>query len=376
MVVAASFPTATVPANGGSVTVTAPGPLNGFTLAIPPGAFASPLQLTVSYVSSATLPHAASITVASPIVTVTSNAGAPAQSVFTIRIPGRIAAGQFPIVAMVDPVSGFIEALPTISFDSTGVTAAGSLLDGTQAVETSQRRIGRGGAALTSPQVQYAIMLADSSLLHTVSFDTGFRPGTDDWEFPPQSTQLFSGMTEAGEVVSERYYFLNQKSQTSGPLSGSLEKTHGVPVSDAGGIQWSAALSKQFDGLVQSNIIAANALHTANQALYDRNTIQMIAMSMIAAGKPQIVAFVDPSTKIYNTVLAYRWDGPFRDAVYRESRLSGRRHALTATCHLDFPLRSGLELHQFLPGGRRHQSPDQLSVPAQRRVSGSGRRYD
>lgn len=308
VVVGASFPTTTIPTNGGSVTVTTPGPLNGFTLAIPSGAFASALQVTVSYASSAALPHATGITVASPIITVASNATAPAQSAFTIRIPGKIGAGKFPIVAMVDPVEGFLEALPIMSYDSTGVSAVGTVLNGTQVMETSRHGVGGRGAALTSQQMQYAMMLVDSSLLHTLSYDTGFLPGNDDWEFPPQGTQVYPSLSEPGEVVSERYYFLNQRSQGAGPLWGSFEKTPGVPVSDASGIQWSAALSLQFDALVQSKIAGAGARRTANPALYDRNTIQTIAASMIASGKPQIVAFVDANS--YHVVLAYSWDGP------------------------------------------------------------------
>ncbi len=305
-----ALPTATVGTGGGTITSTDPGPLKGFALDVPAGAFSAAVQLQVSYASSATLPLPVGMTVASPIVTLGSNAAGPAAVLFTLRIPATIPAGQFPIVAMVDPSTGFLDALPTLTYDSVSVTAMGSVLDESQLLETTRRPSGPGGAALRLPQqVAYAVMLRDSAQLHTVTFDTHFLPGTDDWEFLPQPTQLFTS-PEAGEVVSERYYFIRQKSLASGALNARFEEAPGVTVSDVSGIQWSAALAQQFDGLIGPHILAAAGARALNQLRYDRNTIQMIATSMIATGEPQIVAFVDPANGQYSTVLAYRWDGP------------------------------------------------------------------
>ena len=305
-----NLPTTTVGPSGGSITVTDPGPLKGFTLDVPAGAFSGAVQLQVSYASSATLPHAAGITIASPIITIASDVSTPAQKLFTLKLPATIGAGQFPIVAMVDPSTGFLDALPTVAFDAGSVTAVGSMLDGSQLAGAPPAPLGLRGAAFRSPkQVAYAVMLADSAMLHTVSFDTRFFPGNDDWEFQPQATSVFA-TPEAGEVVSERYYFLKQKSLFSGSLHARFEQVPGAEVSDAAGIRWSAALAQQFDGLIGPHILGAAARRTLNQQQYDRYVIQMIAASMIAAGKPQIVAFVDPATGEYQTVLAYRWDGP------------------------------------------------------------------
>ncbi len=304
-----TLPMATLGTGGGTITSTDPGPLKGFELDVPAGAFSTAVQVQVSYASSATLPHPAGMTVASPIVTLGSNATGPAGKLFTLKIPATIGAGQFPLVAIVDPSTGFLDALPTITYDSVSVTAMGSILDGSQVLETARRATGLGPALRSPAQVAYAVMLRDSALLHTVSFDTHFLPGQDDWEFEPQPTQVFAA-PEAGEVVSERYYFIKQKSLASGALNAAFEITPGVPESDAGGIQWSAALAKQFDGLIGPHILAAARARALNQLRYDRNTIQTIAMSMIATGEPQIVAFVDPATGEYTPVLAYRWDGP------------------------------------------------------------------
>jgi hypothetical protein len=308
-----TLPSTTVGTGGGSISVLDPGPLQGFKLDIPGGALTAPLQVTISSASSAALPHPASMSFASPIITISSNATAPAHGLFRVHIAAAIPAGKFPVVAMVDPVTGFVDALPTVSFDATGVTATGTILDAAQlaeALQASRRGLGTTGSAIRSTaSMAYAMMLADSAQLHTVSVDSHFLPGIDDWEFPAQDTPVFAG-TGPGEVVAERYYFLNQKSLSAGGLWAKFEKTPGIEVSDAGGIQWSAALAKQFDGMLQPYINDAVALRTANQPRYDQYAIQQIAASMVASGKPQIVVFYSPQSGTYTSVLAYRWDGP------------------------------------------------------------------
>jgi hypothetical protein len=302
-----------VPVSGGSVVVSRPGsPVDGLRIDVPAGAFAAPVQFQLSYASSASLPHVKDVTVASPIVTITSDAtGAPAK-LLSIRIPATIGEDEFPMVALVDPATGFLDGLPTVSYDGTGVTASISVLDETllHAEPAATSFFRPSAAAAQGIRARVAVFLAKASLLHLLPYDTQFRPGVDDWEFQADGTPVFSN-TEAGQVVLERFYFSTQKSQTSGSLWNKFVQAEGVPASDVAGHQWAAAIAKQFDSLVKPHIAGAVAGRAANPVAYDRSTIQWIVMTFIAsAGAPQIVAFGNPATGIFNTVLAFSWEGP------------------------------------------------------------------
>ena len=120
-------------APGGSLTVNQPtSALNGLRIDVPVGAFAGPLALKVQSGSSLGIPHVPDITIGSPLITIESDAPTPAKHLLKIRIPAKIGPDDVPLVAIVDPVTGFLDALPTIDFDANGVTASIWSLDGAQ----------------------------------------------------------------------------------------------------------------------------------------------------------------------------------------------------------------------------------------------------
>ncbi|MFN8574753.1 MAG: Ig-like domain-containing protein [Gemmatimonadaceae bacterium] len=302
----------TITASGGSIVVARPGsPVDGLRIDVPGGAFAGPVDLQLQYASSASIPHVDGVTLGSPLITLTSTATEAAKKPVMLRIPAKIADDEFPIVAVVDPAKGFVDALPTLSYDQNGITTMLAQFDETQYAEDPPAAgLIAPSAASQNPRVKVAIYLAKHSLLSTIVYNTNFAPGVDDWEFTSDGTPVFSA-TDAGQVVLARYYYRMRKSLTSGALWSKFEKARGAIGSDVAGYQWSAGIAKQFDGLVQPFVAAAVAARAANPIAYDRNTVQWVAASFVASGgAPQIMAFVNPAGLTYSPVLAYKWDGP------------------------------------------------------------------
>ncbi|MGH7523945.1 MAG: Ig-like domain-containing protein, partial [Gemmatimonadales bacterium] len=118
-----TLPTMTVGTGGGQMSVAQSGPLNGFSLVIPAGAFTASLQATISYASSTTIPASSVSVPVSPLITISTTLTDYATKPLTIHIAATIPAGSFPAIVIYDPSTGAKEVLTTIAWDANGVTS-------------------------------------------------------------------------------------------------------------------------------------------------------------------------------------------------------------------------------------------------------------
>jgi len=313
-VVPVALPAQTVTTSGGSVVINRVGsPAHGVTLTVPAGAFPTAVSVTLSYASSATLPPLADVTIASPIIMVTTDAPPVSDKPLTLTFPVTVPAGQFAFVAMVDPVTGFLEVLQTVRADASSITVMNSVLDENMAKETvGTAPLGvRAATGRISVRNQYVLALFNAGRLTSLVYDTGFRPGVDDWEFPADHSPILraSDRTDFGMAVSERYYFAMQKSLTQGPLFKKFQEARGAIGSNAAGERWVAGLTKQFAQRSTDLFDRAVTARAQSATQYDAWTLGTIVMSLYASQRPQIIALFNPSLGFYKIVLAYRWDG-------------------------------------------------------------------
>ena len=314
-VVPVALPAQTVATTGGSVTINRPGsPANGVTLTVPAGAFPNAVSVTMSYESSATVPKLADVTIVSPIIAVTTDAPPVSDKPLTLTFPVIVPAGQVAFVAMVDPVTGFLEVLQTVSADATSITVMNNVSDENMARET----VGPAQPGVLSSirvlnvRSRYVLALVNAGRLNTLSYDTGFRPGVDDWEFPADHSPILraSDRTDFGMAVSERYYFAMQKSLTQGSLNKKFQEAKGAIGSNAAGERWAAGLTKQFAQRSTDLFDKAVTARATSATRYDAWTLATVVMSLYASQRPQIIAFFNPSLGYYKISLAYKWDGP------------------------------------------------------------------
>ena len=353
-IVPVALPSQIVARTGGSVTINRAGsPANGITLNIPAAAFPSAVSIALGYESSATLPHPVGVEIASPIITVTTDAPPLSDLPLTLTFPITVPAGKVAFVAMVDPATGFLDVLHTLSSDATSITVMNSVHDETMAREgtgTSVRasdtwsalRQGgvRPGASLISERARYALVLAEASKLNTLTYDSGFKPGVDDWEFPSDYTPLRSTLlsTDAGMMVSERYYFAMQKSQTQGALFKKFQEAKGAIGSNSVGERWSAGLAKQFGEKSSGVVVKASAARGNAAKAYDASTMATIVMSLYASQRPQIIGLYNPALNAMAVAMAYKWDGASGLLYYTDPRFPG-----DATKKLSYTAASGFQ---------------------------------
>ena len=353
-IVPVSLPAQVVTTTGGTVVINRVGsPANGITLNVPAGAFPNPVTMTLSYESGATLPHAAGLEIASPIITVTTDAPALSDVPLTMTFPIVVPAGKVAFVAMVDPATGFLDVLQTLNSDATSITVMNSVLDETMAKEVVGAGIRASGtlgalvqagilsrASLLTVRARYVLVLAENGTLNTLTYDSNFTPGIDDWEFPADYTPLRPTLlsTDAGMVVSERYYFAMQKSQFQGALFRKFQDAKGAIGSNSVGERWSGGLARQFGEKSQQIVSKASAARTNSAKAYDASTMAAIVMSLYSSQRPQIIGLYNPTLNAMAVVMAYKWDGASGLLYYADPRFPG-----DATKKLSFTAASGFQ---------------------------------
>ncbi|MEZ4457602.1 MAG: hypothetical protein R2882_13805 [Gemmatimonadales bacterium] len=229
----------------------------------------------------------------------------------SITVPAHLSRPMSPVVASVDTAVDVLKVLPTISYDTAGVTA--SLTSLTPAPDapagvSSGTSAGRSVAAARSRITVSGILavLAAKLSVSGFSYDVGFQPGVDDWDFETQQTPI--GSTSIGQVLTEKFYFEQRKS-VFGPLYQHFDRARGVGTSAAAGIYWTAGLTQSLRGLVAGQIDAAKARSAPDPERYRRNTLYSTLLAMVLTRKTQVLYVIDADTRV-RPVLAYRWNGP------------------------------------------------------------------
>lgn len=315
-----------LPSGGGTLAVNGTSPLAGLRIEAPAGAFPGGASVQVSIGSSLGIALPAGARIASPLVTIATDATGLAGEVLTLRIPARIAPGEFPVIVFVDPVKGYLELLATAEFDSTGVTAESMALVPAPALPTAAlsalRGTGRLPAAVNQPTKKADLLVvAYQPQFLDVDRNTSFVPGVDDWEFERQQTPL--GTTLIGQVFTALYFFQHRKG-TSGDLFDNYPEAFNVPTSNSSGIYWSAGLSKDLEPYVTKLLMAAEQRYAKNPQKYDEYSIKTTVAAMnLSGGGPQAVTYLSLPQRSVRAGVAYRWSAGARRLQHANPQFPG-----------------------------------------------------
>jgi PKD domain len=237
-IAATTLPPTTIGSGGGTFTVLDAGPLKGFSVSVPAGALPNGITLTVGYSSSAAVQHGAHNSIAGPMVSIASSVSGYSAMPITVHIPAVIPEGTVPAVMIYDPVSGVQEPIPTLTWDSTGVTAAFSQLGSATTLSTS-RTGSVTRAALRAPTPFNMIVIITPTATLMADMTTAFLPGRDDWEFPAGFSMLDdSNSVTVGMAATAFWYFAARPNPA--PLWNQYQQAAGVPRSNRLGIRWAA----------------------------------------------------------------------------------------------------------------------------------------
>ncbi len=259
----AELTTQTVGPGGGTLVTNWPGsPLNGSRLTLDPGALRANASLTLSTSPLTGLTLPVGVTVLTPGLGISGPSETLNASVaLTLPTPTGNQ-GKLLLLAMGDPATGRMILLPTINQNTSGVTALLPSLDARNALTALPSRsslfplTARVGAASLANQgdlpASLIFMVAINPELLNQDFDTGFRPGVDDWDFPrtaiadlsflrlPSDGDRDFPVADDGVISTSLWYFINRRKAGGKQLSGMTQLLAGEPQSSRDGIRWAA----------------------------------------------------------------------------------------------------------------------------------------
>jgi hypothetical protein len=307
-----SLPPASIPAAGGSYVVTQAGPLNGFRIDVPAGAFTTSFDAAVSYASNATLPRNPGVNPLSPLITISTGTTDFAAKPFQIHIAADVPADIIPDIVAYDPTNGATQTLVTISWDAHGITAATSSLSATNMVSSASARLRAGAAPPAGGGVTLYVNGLPTNIL-MADYDSGFRPGTDDWDFPSTSTEVALNEVGAGSTVTSLWYYTTKASPQK--LNGRFQDAASVPVSDRLGLRWTSVVGSQLDATVVNQVDAALQAEFGNLAPFDQNVFNSIRANFAQAAlkgltpTPELISIQSLLGKFTALLLVYRCQG-------------------------------------------------------------------
>jgi hypothetical protein len=189
---------------GGKVTVNNPSsPINGLTIDIPSGAYASPRTFTVSSAPVTGNTFGKYFNVASPLITI-DNGGGYADDFVTVRIPVNASPSDFVMAFIYDDANKSLEGLYTVDRDASSITVATLHFSDIEVLKINQMELD-------------AIKVVD----------TGFLPGRDDWEFPNNGSYIAPDGHCAGQTVSMMWYFTEKRQKENAPKLNGLYDNNG-----------------------------------------------------------------------------------------------------------------------------------------------------
>ena len=254
---------------GGTMTVSDPGgPIDGMTITVPAGAYPTAHTFHVSHTAILGDPSPY-VTPLTPLITV-ENGGEFASKPMTVTIPVTIPDGYFAMGFLVGG-NGELEGMPLIAETSTSITVA--------TAHFSSFLIG---------------MIADSLLTGVI--DTGFRPMTDDWQFPNNGSYIEPGGHCAGQSLTAMWYYLEKTRKGTSTLWNRFDNNGDAPATPD---FWEDdSFGYRFASMVQHDIDWDNWLRETFLILGDSDdplNWRAFLFAMKVTNEPQYVAIYSNS---------------------------------------------------------------------------------
>lgn len=297
---------------GGVLTPTLAGSgVEGLSITVPAGAYASTTNFTVSTLSAPSLPTIPASEVVARIAI--GNGGVVSDSMVSIRVPVRRDSSEFLAVYWYDAATGALDPVTVIAEDSVSVTFGVSSFqwqpDSTTSAASFSRALSlRSSTSATTPSDEYIVSQAAMDRIYSQpTFETRFTPKENEWEFENNGASINAEGNCIGQALTMAWYFDRHDGQ-------SLYYRYGPPQTER--YPWLAgqenALGYRWASLVQYDArtlgLGAGSSSVLQAARRDpdqtRNLLRLLH-ALRVTGRPQLIA-AWPPTGIGHAVLAYR----------------------------------------------------------------------
>lgn len=262
-----------VPSAGGTITVNQPGSaINGLVVTAPPGAYPTGQQVTISSAPITGNTFGSNFNPATPLISI--DAGKEyAEEPVIVKIPVTIPEDQFGMAFYYDEANQKLEGIPTVGQDGTSLTIT------------------------TRHFSNVVVSLISLSALDGIKkVDSGFRPGTDDWEFVNDGSYLAPDGHCAGQSATMMWYYTEQRQKANAPPLFNRYDNNGR---DPAALQLERdnTLGYRFASAIQTK--GRWTEYWKNPASFisnvsDTNVFREFKYSMLMTGEPQYVSIRHP----------------------------------------------------------------------------------
>lgn len=275
----------TISASGGTVTVYSPGSeIDGMTITVPPGSYPGSRTFTITTANITADNLGSDFHPITPVIQI-DNGGGYADSVMVVTLPIELPDGHFAMAFYYDEVTGSLEGLPLLELTPTSITFATRHFMPALDLHFDESITKGSPLSFNASSNLLVSSISDSLLMGKSIISTGFKPGTDDYEFTNKGSYILPGGHCAGQSWTMMWYYYEKK------LNGSPALYSQYDVLD--NCWQDNPLYYRFASVVQNDCEVGLVFRTLammmNNQEYHHISWKAFAMSMLLTGHPQYV---------------------------------------------------------------------------------------
>jgi hypothetical protein len=272
--------TSTIGQSGAVIKISKPGtPVDGLQITVPANAYTTNPTLKIAYAEVKSHQFGSNFNPISPLISISLDGGY-SNELMSVTIPVTIPAGHIPLGFYVDNVTGKLEGIPFSSIGANSIT-----LLTRHFLPASKLKSGNILKSTAPTGANIIISSISESILNGLPIiSSGFKPGTDDWEFVNYGSYIAPGGHCAGQNMTAMWYYFEKK-PSEGKLFNRFSDNPNIWEDNARGYKFASVIHKdlQWDGLFASIF---DKFIDRNQTL-DKQKLLTIAGVMLITGEPQ-----------------------------------------------------------------------------------------
>jgi hypothetical protein len=299
--------TATIGLGGGTFTIDLPGtPVDGLQIIVPENAYTDSRTFTISYAPIKNHDLGEYFNPVSPLISI-ENGGGYSDQPITVKIPISISPDEFAMTYIYDDETGDIEGMPLLNSDTSAVTAYTFTFASGSSGELNKPARYRDGE---TSHLKFVVSSLPKSIL-AGPCDSGFKPGTDDWEFPNYGSALEPRGHCAGQSLAAMWYYIEKRQTGSPPLNGLLDndgnarKTPIIWQDNNRGYKFCSVLQHDAGWATISNVIGLLA-QSLPVPINDLTTLLAFKSAIFLTKEPQLVMIKPRNFLGGHAMIAYK----------------------------------------------------------------------
>lgn len=277
--------TQTIPSSGGTVEVNAAASeIDGLEIVVPANSYSDSRTFNISTAPITSYTLGQYFKPLTPLIQI-ENGGGYANGIMEITIPVAVPSGDIPLGFYYNEIDGTLEAIPVKNYTSTSITLLTRHFMPASDLSPSESNLKSGGIKIDATSNLVISSITESILKGKTIISSGYKVGTDDWEFPNYGSYIATGGQCAGQNMCAMWYYFEKKLKGDGNLFGKFSTVPSLWQDNAIGyrfcsvihndLSWEGTFIDFFDKYIDKN-----------QDM-DKLKLYSIAGAMLTTGEPQ-----------------------------------------------------------------------------------------